>query len=243
MIKAKTSYIIPPQFVDFKSEIFLSSLIDLILTASGKNADENGFGINDLRKLGATWVISRFAIEITQFPKENEKISIETWVEEIHTFNTIRNFRIVNEENEVLAEAISVWMMINKKTRRPMELQQLGAIHQFILPESTIVEKPMKLDNIEGIEVDSFKIKYSDIDINQHVNTRNYIRWMLDTFTLQELKEKKVQRLDINFISEILFGSEISVVKIELNQDEFRFDIRANNLTACKGRLLLKNRN
>ena len=61
-------------------KVKLSSLIDLILTASGYNADENGFGLRDLHQMGATWVISRFALEMNYFPKQYETIEIETWI-------------------------------------------------------------------------------------------------------------------------------------------------------------------
>ena len=50
----KFEFPIAPQFVDFQQKVKLSHLVDLILTASGYNADENGFGIRHLHRLGAT---------------------------------------------------------------------------------------------------------------------------------------------------------------------------------------------
>lgn len=237
MKKGISTFVIPPQFVDFKTEILLSSLIDLIITASGTNADENGFGMNDLNKIGGTWVMTRLAMEIKHTPKQYEKITLETWVEEVHTLNTIRNFRIKNEQGETIGEAISVWMMINVERRRPMELSLLEGIEEHILEESTSMENPLKLDNVEGEAIMSFNVKYSDIDINQHVNTRNYIQWMLDTFSLEDYKKGSIKRMDLNFVSEIVYGSEITVFKTELHPQDFRFEIRANDRLACKGRV------
>ena len=237
MKKGISTFVIPPQFVDFKTEILLSSLIDLIITASGTNADENGFGMNDLNKLGGTWVMTRLAMEIKHTPKQYEKITLETWVEEVHTLNTIRNFRIKNEQGETIGEAISVWMMINVERRRPMELKLLEGIEEHILEESTSMENPLKLDNVDGEAIMSFNVKYSDIDINQHVNTRNYIQWMLDTFSLEDYKKGSIKRMDLNFVSEIVYGSEITVFKTELYPQDFRFEIRANDRLACKGRV------
>ena len=70
MKKGQLTFEIPPQFVDFQRRVKLSSLIDLILTASGYNADENGFGLRHLKNMGATWVLSRLAVEMDYFPKQ-----------------------------------------------------------------------------------------------------------------------------------------------------------------------------
>ena len=136
MKKGQLTFEIPPQFVDFQRRIKLSSLTDLILTASGYNADENGFGLRHLKKLNATWVLSRLALEMDYFPKQYEKITVETWVQEVHTANTIRNYRIYNEKGEVIGNSTSVWVMINVETRRPMDLRLLEGISVFATNEA-----------------------------------------------------------------------------------------------------------
>ena len=238
MKKGLFSFEIAPQFVDFQLRIKLSSLIDLILTASGYNADANGFGLRQLYELGGTWVLSRLAVEMVYFPKQYEKITIETWVEEVHTANTIRNFSIKNEKGEVIGKAISVWVMINLKTRRPMEMKLLEGIENYIVAENSGIDKPVKLDAVDSEPVDDFFVKYSDIDINQHVNTVHYLDWMVNCFTLDEHKTHSIKRLDVNFMNEILYNDHIQLFKEETVPKDYRFDIRANNKTACRGRIV-----
>ncbi|NLO70118.1 MAG: acyl-[acyl-carrier-protein] thioesterase [Porphyromonadaceae bacterium] len=238
MKKGRFTFEIEPQFVDFQHSVKLSYLIDLILTASGYNADENGFGIRDLNKIGATWVLSRFALEMDYFPKQYEKIHIETWVEEVHTLNTIRNYRVFNESGKVIGNSTSVWVMINLKTRRPMELKLLKGIDDFALYEASGIDRPLKIDAVEGEPFEIFSAKYTDIDINQHVNSVRYIDWMLNTFTLDEHKSKIVCRLDVNFMNEVLWGNQITIFKSEKESGDFRFEIKANERTACRGRVV-----
>lgn len=238
MIKGRFDFEIAPQFVDFQHKVKLSSLVDLILTASGYNADANGFGIRDLNEKGATWVLTRFSLEMSRYPREYEKIQIHTWVEEVHTLNTIRNYRLFDTSGNVIGNSTSVWVMLNIERRRPMELVQLKGIHSYATLEESGIERTMKLNEVGGAPVDSFLVKYSDIDINQHVNTVRYLDWMVNTFSLEEHKKSKVKRLDVNFMSEILFGEHIEVFKEEVEEKEFRMELKANGRTACRGRLV-----
>ncbi|MHB9055734.1 MAG: acyl-[acyl-carrier-protein] thioesterase [Paludibacteraceae bacterium] len=235
----KFEFQIAPQFVDFQTKVKLSSFIDLILTASGYNADENGFGLRDLHQLGGTWVISRFALEMSYIPKEYEKIAIETWVEEVHTLNTIRNYRIYNEQGDIIGNSTSVWVMINLETRRPMELKiYLKGIENFALYKTSGIERPLKLDAVSGDPIDSFKVKYTDIDINQHVNTVHYLDWMVNSFSLDEHKAGSIRRIDVNFMNEMLYGNQVTIYKEEVAPKDFRFEIKADDKTSCRGRLV-----
>lgn len=236
-----TQFRILPQFVDFREQASLGSMMDLILTASGINADENGFGIRDLSNINGTWVLSRFAMELDYFPKQYETIRIETWVHQVHTSNTIRNFRIINSKNEVFGYAISVWAVIDVSTRRPIPMSQLEKLTDFIIPETTAIDKPLKLNEVLGEPFEVGSVKYSDIDINQHVNTKNYIRWMADTFSLEEMKNRNIRRLDLNFLNEMRYGNYFQLFKEQLDADDFRFDIKTNNKTACRGRIRFDN--
>ena len=239
MKKGQLTFEIPPQFVDFQRRIKLSSLIDLILTASGYNADENGFGLRHLKKLDATWVISRLALEMDYFPKQYEKITVETWVQEVHTANTIRNYRVFNEKGEVIGNSTSVWVMINVKTRRPMDLKLLEGIDVFATSESSGIDRPFKLNVVESETIDSFRVKYSDIDINQHVNTVHYLDWMVNSFTLEEHKAHSIKRVDVNFMNEVVYGDFISVHKEKEEENDYRFEIRTGEKTASRGRIVI----
>ena len=54
MKKGQLTFEIPPQFVDFQRRVKLSSLIDLILTTSNYNTDENSFELRHLKNMDTT---------------------------------------------------------------------------------------------------------------------------------------------------------------------------------------------
>lgn len=235
---AEYPFKIQPQDVDFQSKITLASLVNILLTTAGHNADENGFGIRKLNEMNSSWVLLRLAIEMDYFPKQYEKISVETWIESIGRSTTTRNFRIRNKQSEIIGTACSMWAMIDLKTRRACDLQTLEGIQPFATNIKLTMEKPIKLEALHGEPIERLKVKYSDIDINQHTNTMSYVKWLTDTFDLDTFKKNSIKRFEINFLTEILFGADVSIFAQKIEESDYRFEIRADDKSSCKARIL-----
>ena len=234
------SFQIQPQFVDFQYKATLASLGDILLTAVGFNADDNGFGLRRLNEMNASWVLTRFAVEMITFPEQYEEIQVETWIEEVGRATTTRNFCIRNSKNEIIGNACSNWVMLDLKTRRPKDLLSLEGIHEFESHEHGLIDKPMKLDEVEGEEYDAFKVKYSDIDINGHVNSVRYIQWISDCFSLNCYRKCNVKRLDINYMNEMFYDDFVEIIRNEIVPGDFRFEIRKDDKVACRARLTFR---
>ena len=238
-LKRSYTFQIQPQFVDFQFRATMSSLGDILLTTAQYNADDNGFGLRRLNEIECSWVLSRMAIEINRFPEQYENIEVETWVEEVGRSNTTRNFCIRDAKGEIIGNACSVWVLFDMKTRRAKDLQTLEGIQDFASGEQGLIDKPIKLAVVDGDEYDGFKVKYSDIDINGHVNSIRYIQWISDCFSLDTYQQYQVRRFEINYVHEMLYGDAVSVVGKEIENNDFRFEIKKDNQVACKARVVL----
>jgi len=231
---------IQPQAVDFQFRITTAALIDILLSTAGYNADDNGFGLRNLNAMDSSWVLLRLALEMDHFPEQYETIHIETWIEEVGRATTTRNFCIRNEKHEIIGNACSIWAMIDMQTRRAQDLLSLEGIHKFASGDLGLIEKPVKLGPIgdDGIDYDGFKVKYSDIDINGHVNTVRYIEWISDCFSLETYRKKQIRRFEINFMNELLFDDFVDIIGSEIEPNDFRFEIRKDEKIACRARVV-----
>ncbi|MDD4071565.1 MAG: thioesterase [Desulfobacterales bacterium] len=72
---------------------------------------------------------------------------------------------------------------------------------------------PEKLDKLpETGQLDrqlSFRVRYRDIDINQHVNNVSYVEWALESVPHDIKRNRFVSELEINFLGETVFGDYI----------------------------------
>jgi medium-chain acyl-[acyl-carrier-protein] hydrolase len=232
------SFQIQPQYVDFQFRATMASLGDILLTTAGINADDNGFGLRRLHDMDSAWVLSRMAIEMIRYPEQYENIQVETWVEEVGRANTTRNFCIRDEKNEIIGNACSVWVFFDMKTRRAKDLKTLEGIHEYANGEPGMIGKPIKIDAVEGEDYDGFKVKYSDIDINGHVNSIRYIQWISDCFSLDCYRKCSVKRFEINYMNEMLFDDFVDIVGQQIESGDFRFEIRKGDKTNCRARVV-----
>ena len=232
------SFQIQPQYVDFQFRVTMAALGDILLTTAGFNADDNGFGLRRLHEMECAWVLSRLAIEMVRYPDQYETIHVETWVEEVGRANTTRNFCIRDEKNDIIGNACSVWVMFDMKTRRAKDLQTLDGIHDFATNEAGLIDKPIRLGLVEGEDYDGFKVKYSDIDINGHVNSVRYIQWISDCFSLDCYRKCQVKRFEINYMNEMLYDEFVDIVGHQIEPGDFRFEIRNDAKTSCRARMV-----
>lgn len=234
MNKFKRNVLIDSHEADFLSQANIITLFSHTLNTAGYASNGQGYGIDTLHPLGFTWVLSRFAIEIKRYPKQFEEITIETWIEEISKFVSIRNFQIFDNNRELIGEACSYWSMIDMKTRRPVNLHKSLYQNAPVIEEGVSMERPARILEVKGEKVDDVKVRYSDIDFNQHANSARYIKWQLDSYNLDMFKEKQVKRFDINFVQEVLFGEKLEVYKEEKENLHY-FDLKnESGRSICK---------
>ncbi len=81
-------------------------------------------------------------------------------------------------------------------------------------------------------------MKYSDIDINGHVNSIRYIQWISDCFSLDCYRKCQGKRFEINYVNEMLYDDFVEIVGNEIVSGDFRFEIRKDNKIACKARVV-----
>lgn len=239
--KKTYTYNIQAQDIDFRKRVSLASLANYVLTTAGKNADENGFGLLELQSENYTWVLSRLVIDMERFPTENDTISIETWIEDVGTAFTTRNFKITDANEKVMGYASSSWAVIHMKTRQPVSLDKLPGLQKFIVPDSTPIGVPARIPNVNGKIANSFGVKYSDIDINRHANSLQYIEWISDCFSLDFYLTHHIRRFEINFLKELMFADNGEVFREMKTENDYHFQIVTRDKgNACRARIVFK---
>lgn len=232
-----------PFHVDFNGRLTMGVLGNHILNSAGFHATERGFGIASLNENNYTWVLSRLAIELEDMPYQYEEFTIETWVENVYRLFTDRNFAIVNKDGKKIGYARSVWAMIDLETRKPADLFSLhgGSIDEYICDEPCPIEKPSRIKVASKECADKIKAKYSDIDVNGHVNSIRYIEHILDLFPMELYKEKRIKRFEMAYVAESYFGDELSFFMDEVNPNEYNIEVKKNGEeTVCRSKILFQ---
>lgn len=198
--------------VDFNNKIKISSVFNLLQDVAAVHADNLGLGYKDLYKHNFAWVLSWVKLEIIDYPAFGDSVIIKTWPRCKHKLYSMRDYTIRNEGNQTLLNATSAWLPINTKTKRITDSKNLpGEI--IYLPELVAVnEFPDKI--IPGGTKEIIfhkKFRYTDIDVNQHVNNTRYIEMILDCYNTEVFKKHQIKSVAVSFSTESFFNDETEV--------------------------------
>lgn len=235
-------FYIHPHEADATKHLTPTILGNYILDSAGLAAKEYGFGMDKLHETGVAWVVSRMSIRIKQLPKEYTTIKIKTWIQDVNQICTTRNYLVYDESDNVIAQATTLWSIIDRKTRTIVDLMEKSTISAFIHEKE---EPDFSLPRTRRIDMKKEKtneyhytVKYSDIDMNNHVNSMKYLQWVIDTLDIKTI-EKGIEQIDINYTKEALYGEELAIYQ-NTDEDTETFEIQKSNATCCKIKLTLK---
>ncbi len=134
----------------------------------------------ELYARGYSWVVTRYEIEITgKLPAISEEFEVVTYHDPNHSYNTLRNFHVKYDGQEVVTAKTS-WILADVRTGRPVK--PLAHIPEIIGGDCEHIE-----DNFADIpsfdepeKTEHMTVKYHDTDYNGHVNHAIYFRWIWD---------------------------------------------------------------
>lgn len=221
---------------DRHSHLKLSNLFLFMEETAIADAEKNGFGLWKMMQAGYTTVITRMKIRLLHTPVWGEKLAISTWAKEFYKDKVVlKDYSILDSQGNSIAQATSSWLIVNLKTGKsenptnsPYPIPLFPG--KNALPEMMDILKP----EIDPKIVYQEQAKYSDLDINNHVNHCRYVEWAMDALTPDEIKNRKVRSIQINYISQIPLNAKVNIVRFKnTNHHAYVFGMNADDMTQC----------
>ena len=223
-------FLVEPFKCDCNGRFTYSNLGNCLLNAADFHAAERQFGYNDLDAEGKAWVLSRLAIEMTEMPRPYDRLMISTWVESARHFFTRRNWAVKDCDGHVYGYASSVWAMIDKTTRQPVDVFSVndGCMGDYVVADETVpIDSPSRvsMDEKEAKEVRTLKTTYSDIDVNGHVNSIRYIEHAIDCIPTDVICNRRIHRIEVAYVAESYLGDQLCFMLDRPSESEWAYMI------------------
>lgn len=191
----------------------LPELSNLMQLTANIHADLGGVGFKDLAEYDQAWVMNRMRIEILKIPVWSDEIQIRTWVEELKTIKSIRNFELTKEGEKYIAVS-SLWVILNTKTRRPDSLKiDTSHVERFPELQATQLENRKLRTDFEITDFFDYKVQFADLDIVKHVNNIKYLEWCLNYLDIELILKNRIKAIDLNFIKELSLHDTVTICK------------------------------
>ncbi|MCL1932582.1 MAG: thioesterase [Candidatus Azobacteroides sp.] len=228
---------------DFTEKATLTVMSRFLLDAASIHAQQRGFGYEQISKDNVAWVLSRLSIQIEEYPDHNQDLTVETWIETVSRFFTQRCFCFIDQSGKIIGYARTIWAAIDMQTRRPIDIPAWRPdMLQYVEPEKQCpIEKMSKIPMVDGVDPHmGYTVRYSDIDINKHMNSAKYIEHAINIFDLSIFKEKFIRKFEIVFLAEGLFGDKLKLYMQNLSENEYIIDTKKGEESVCRSRIIWK---
>lgn len=207
-------YLVHYYEIDKKKKLTLPMLIHYFEDIAILNSEKVGFTLDYYDQNNNGFMLLKWDIIIHQWPKFNDLVTINTQPTSFKRFLANREYNIENKNKELIAEAKTLWIFADTKTRKPLRVPD--EIYNGFEVTSESEKTFYMLDELEGISVGSYctkvRIQNSDIDTNDHVNNVRYIEWALESLPAEFINNNSVHRVKVNYKKEMQLGDEADLI-------------------------------
>ena len=196
--------------VDQNLELKLSSLFKFLQASASNHAESLDVGHWELFEHNLLWVVLRMEVKIYRTPILDEVITVGTHPGEARSFIYPRFFEVYDSKGKLIIAGSSMWAMIDKNTRHVVvKPQGIKTIPASV--DKDDIPLPVKVSGEATIVKDTRRVKYSDIDLNGHLNNTQYVAFLLDTHEPEFYKSHRIAGININFDKEIRSGQVVTL--------------------------------
>ncbi len=197
---------------DIHDFVFPSSFLEMFQDIAGNHSERLGCGYETMKAKDLMWILARNRLDILGNPKVAEKLKVTTIVKRPIGLQFERELAIEGTKSgELYVTGLSVWVVSNLKTRRLVRPAGIAYPDSFPYKETRYQKGLLALPELDngGMKPYEYKVGFSDLDHNRHMNNCRYATALLDAISPKE--GQRLSFLEIDYEKEVLEGDTLSI--------------------------------
>lgn len=187
-----------------------SQLLAILQEAAGEHSALLGADADALKEKNLFWAMIRYHIEISRLPRAGETVTVETWPMPTTRTAYPRATVAYDADGKELFRSVSLWVLMSFDTRAMVLPARSGVEvngcvrgNELSMPGSLL---PKTLENCVERPV-----RFSDLDINGHVNNCRYMEWVDDLLGADFHETNCPKQMVICYLSEVREGETVAI--------------------------------
>ena len=197
-----------------------TAMLDLMQEAANVNASVLGFGYDEMMNSNTAWVLSRIHVKFNNTPKWREEVNLKTWHKGVSKLFYLRDFVLSDKAGNPMVLATTSWLIIDMNTRRLVRNSDLALSNTAMHAIETPADKVVIPVDTEPELVRKHPVTWSEIDTNGHVNNVKYAVWAIDAVKPEDIKERPLKELLINYDAEVMPGDVVKISRVRQESED-----------------------
>lgn len=199
--------------LDPGKRLSIPALFSVFGEAAHFDAGRRGWGYSEMISRNLAWVLIRVRIEVNRMPGWEEEVILKTWPKTMDGVMAYRDFELFDPSGQILAAGSTVWTLIDLVSRRPVRMSGPEYDTGKLAGISAISNKPGKIAwPADLVVVNRLQARYSQLDMNLHVNNARYLEWVINEVPMDMLLNQDIKTIEVNFLSEVKANDELEIL-------------------------------
>lgn len=224
-VKMKVNYLerqydITVSHVNAEFTVTKKHIFEMLQDIATDHADMLGFGWHALNSEGKVFVLSKMCVELDGEIRLGDCLTVTTWPTKPNRFFADREFVACNQDGQTVLRATSRWCLLDLNKRSIINPDSISHLYDGPYKEEnssvSAVSEKLNVDQSYTHNYDKV-IRWSDLDMNKHVNNTNYPLYAMDCAS-EDLAFCAVKRIELQYHSEAHYGDVLSMYSKEVDK-------------------------
>ena len=194
-------------------------------------------GLTIKQKYNAFWVFTKNRIKIFGKALWGETLTAQSFISNISLVKLNVDTVLKRSDGSILAYSRCEMCPLDGATGHIKRTSEVG-VNGTIAAETPLMDVVFeKLDESNLPLVDTVVVRSTNVDYSNHCNNVEYLRFMLNTYTVTELVNNSIKEIEVNYVNQSYEGDTLSVYKSTLDNRDI-FSLKKDNQTVIKCEIL-----
>jgi len=156
------------------------------------------------------WAVTRHRVEISRLPEAREVITLKTWPCPTTRVAYPRATVACDAAGHELFRVMSLWVLMDVTSRAMILPGKSGVLVEGVTVGSEIAV-PLSLPPAVGENTEQRRVRFTDLDVNGHMNNTQYLNWVEDLLPGIYHRENPAREFTICYLSEAREGQTLDL--------------------------------
>lgn len=173
------------------------------------HSSQAGYAVEDVARTHVIWMVVRWRVRLTGRARWNDALTVETWPRSMNRLTSVRNFRLLDGDENEAAVGESEWLLVSTDTGRVTRITpEIASAYELV--DRDVFDSPLPpVEPGEGEEICRLPVRRSDIDTNHHVNNLVYLDYALEALP-EDAWKAGFSEVSVIYRRQLLLGDTVS---------------------------------
>lgn len=172
-------------------------------------------------KYNAMWVFIKNKIMLLKELKWNEEFTVSAFISAYTKITVSVDIVFTNKNNEVALYSKLEVCPLDAITHKIKRISSVGFPLDYASKPSFMEVTFTKNDVLNYQYVKSIMVESQSIDFSHHTNNAEYLRFILNTYPVSMLEQKKIKEIEIHYLKESKEGDTLCIFKENKNSIDY----------------------